>query len=137
MEQDLINQDASPNRYVRPEHLSASRWLALPQLCHDVGSTHSWQDISVRPEGTQRGFTIALCTNEILEEEFNEGVGPHPRTLLAPGEPFALSVDGMAVYLARPFTDPSALSLVELLLGEAGIPVSSLEEVDREMFYNR
>lgn len=64
-------------------------------------------------------------------------MGPHPRTLLAPGEPFALSVDGMAVYLARPFTDPSALSLVELLLGEAGIPVSSLEEVDREMFYNR
>lgn len=129
--------DAS-NAYLRPEHLAASRWVALPELGSE-GFAVSWQDVSVRPEGPHagghEGFTVALCTDELLEEDFAEGVGPHPRERLPAGEDFALDVGGMAVYLARSFTNAEALALTELLLREAGIPVASLAEVGRDEFY--
>lgn len=129
-------EDVSAHEYLRPGHLAASRWVALPQLCQDADAVNSWQDISVRPEGTdQRGFTVALCTNEVLEGDFEEGIGPHPREKLPAGEAFAVSVESMAVYLARPFTAAAALAHTEVLLVEAGVPVASLEEVGREDFY--
>ncbi len=121
--------------YVSPEHLEHSRWLALVQLCEMDWGPHVWQDVSVRPEGSTSGFTMEVASCEVLEQGFTEGVGPHPRELLPPGNDFALSVERMAVYLARPFSSTEALSWAEALMGRAGIPVSSLEEVSRDVFY--
>ena len=136
------------NRYLVAEHLSATRWLALPELATDGEGT--WQDVSLRPElcceappvgdpGSPspglRGFTVEICTSEVLEEDFENGAGPHPRELLPAGEEAALDVERMAVYLARPFTLTEALAYAELLLLEAGVPVASLEEVERDTFY--
>jgi hypothetical protein len=70
-----------------------------------------------------------------LETDFEEGAGPHPRELLPPGEGFALSLERMAVYLARPFSLADALGWTEFLMKRAGIPVASLEEVGRDAFY--
>ncbi len=126
----------SANDYVKPEHLRASRWVALPQLEAD-GELASWQDVSVMPEGQERGFTIALSSTEALEADFEAGEGPHPRELLPkdPGEAFALDTGRMAVYTFRPFTRAQALCYAEALMVEAGIPVASLEEVGRDEFY--
>lgn len=140
------------NRYLRPEHLSATRWLALPEL--SVGGSGIWQDVSLRPELRREagpladpsadpeiarprpeGFTVEICTSEVLEEDFEHAAGPHPRELLPPGAEVALDVGRMAVYLARPFSSAEALAYSEALLVEAGVPVASLEEADRDAFY--
>ena len=121
--------------YVSPEHLSESRWVALPQFFRDGSGRDSWQDVSVRPEGSRSGFTIEVATSEVLEADFEEAAGPHPRELLPPGEVYALSLERMAVYLARPFSPAEALGWAEVLMRCAGIPVASLEEVGRDAFY--
>ena len=141
------SEAAVENGYLRPEHLSSREWAALPQLV--VGGTADWQDVSVRPitggEPRTSGFTVEVCTNEVLEGDRGtpEGcvtaAGPHPRELL-PGEAgaeAALDVGRMAAYLARPFTPAEALAWTEVLLVEAGVPVRSLEEVDRDAFYGK
>ena len=135
--------DGDPNDYLLPAHLAATRWLALPELF--VGATASWQDVSLRPENSDRGFTVEICTYEVLEEDFDtpEGcvtaAGPHPRELLPSeaGAEAALDVGRMAVYLRRPFAPAEALAYAEALLVEAGVPVASLEEVDRDGFRPR
>ena len=127
--------EEAASEYISPEHLSASRWVALLQVCRDGSGRDSWQDVSVRPEGSRSGFTVEVATSEVLEADFEEGAGPHPRELLPPGEGFALSVERMAVYLARPFSSAEALGWAEVLMRCAGIPVVSLEEVDRDAFY--
>ncbi len=119
--------------FLKPEHRPAARWVALPQLV--VGDPTTWQDVSVRPEGATSGFTVALCSYEILETDFEEGVGPDPNQLLPPGDEFALDPASMNVYLARPFSPAEALFWTEALLAEAGVPVSFLEEVDPDRFY--
>ena len=143
--------------YLLPGHLSATRWLALPQLC--IGGEGVWQDVSLRPETEAspvthpsgcarsgvpdlgsarlrpRGFTVEICTSEVLEEDHENAAGPHPRELLPAGAEAAFDVGRMAVYLARPFTPVEALAYAEILLLEAGVPVASLEEVDRDAFY--
>ena len=126
--------DGDPNDYLLPAHLAATRWLALPELF--VGATASWQDVSLRPENSDRGFTVEICTYEILEEDFEHEQGPHPRELLPSeaGAEAALDVGRMAVYLRRPFAPAEALAYAEALLVEAGVPVGSLEEVDRDGF---
>lgn len=140
------------NDYLARHHLSATRWLALPELY--IGGEGLWQDVSLRPEiageaqpagdpGTARfgarlgpeGLTVEICTSEVLEEDFENAAGPHPRDLLPAGSEAAFDVGRMAVYLARPFTPLEALAYTEILLVEAGIPVASLEEVDRDEFY--
>lgn len=137
------------NDYLLPEHLSATRWLALPELyVGDDGA--AWQDVSLRPElgcdastpgalGIARlrpqGFTVEICANEVLEEDFEHAAGPHPRELLPAGEEAAFDVSRMAVYVARPFNHMEALAYAELLMVEAGIPVRSLEQASREEFY--
>ena len=128
-----VGADEAAGEYVSPEHLSALRWVALPQCCGDGSGRNSWQDVSVRPEGSRSGFTIEVATAEVLEADFEEG--PHPRELLSPGEGFALSLERMAVYLARPFSGVEALGWAEVLMRCAGIPVASLEEVGRDAFY--
>lgn len=130
-----MSKNDPTGEYVSPEHLEHSRWLALVQLCEMDGGPHVWQDVSVRPEGSTSGFTMEVASCEVLEQDFAEGLGPHPRELLPPGDAFALSVERMAVYLARPFSSTEALGWAEALMGRAGIPVSSLEEVGREVFY--
>ena len=130
-----VGADEAAGDYVSPEHLSATRWVALPQFCRDGSGRDSWQDVSVRPEGSRSGFTIEVATAEVLEADFEEGAGPHPRELLPPGEGFALSLGRMAVYLARPFSPAEALGWTEVLMRCAGIPVASLEEVGRDAFY--
>ena len=121
--------------YVSPEQLSATRWVALPQFCRDGSVRDSWQDVSVRPEGSRSGFTVEVATSEVLEADFEQGAGPHPRELLPPGEGFALSLERMAVYLARPFSQAEALGWTEVLMRCAGIPAASFEEVGRDAFY--
>jgi hypothetical protein len=135
MEQAQPARQDPPNDYLSPEHLGVSHWLALPQL--EVGSSSSWQDVSVRPAGSPEGFTVALYTNEILEEDFSERVGPHPRDLLPDeaGEEAALDVSRMAVYLRGPFSPAGALFYTEAVMVEAGIAAASLAEVAREEFY--
>ena len=121
--------------HVSPEHLSATRWVALLQFCRDGSGRDSWQDVSVRPEASRSGFTVEVATSQVLEADFEEGAGPHPRELLPPGEGVALSLERMGVYLARPFSPPEALGWTEVLMRHAGIPVASLEEVARDAFY--
>ena len=130
-----VGADVAVGDYVSPEHLSATRWVALPQFCRDGSGRDSWQDVSVRPEGSRSGFTVEVATSEVLEADFEEGAGPHPRELLPPGEGFALSLGRMAVYLARPFSPAEALGWTEVLMRYAGIPVVSLEEVGCDAFY--
>ena len=130
-----VGADEAAGNYLSPEHLTATRWVALPQCCGDGSGRDSWQDVSVRPEGSRSGFTIEVATAEVLEADFEEGAGPHPRELLPPGEGFALSLERMAVYLARPFSPAEALGWTEVLMRCAGIPVASLEEVGRDAFY--
>ena len=140
------SEAAVENGYLRPEHLSSREWAALPQLV--VGGTADWQDVSVRPvggppgcEAPTSGFTVEVCTNEVLEGDHDtpEGcvtaAGPHPRELLPAGSEAALDVGRMAVYLARPFTPAEALAWTELLLLEAGVPVRSLEEVGVDEYH--
>ncbi len=128
---------ARANDYLPAGHTDEPRWAALAQL--RVDDPADWQDVSVRPAvGRNRktsGFTVALCTIAVLEEDFADGVGPHPREKLPDGEDFALAVDKMCVYLRRPFSPPEALFWTEALLREAGVPVASLVEVGREEFY--
>jgi hypothetical protein len=130
-----VGADEAASDYVSPEHLSATRWIALPQCCRGGLGRDSWQDVSVRPEGSRSGFTIEVATSEVLEADFEEGAGPHPRELLPHGEGFALSLGRMAVYLAHPFSGAEALGWTEVLMRCAGIPVASLEEVGRDAFY--
>jgi len=133
------------NDCVRPCHLATTHWVALPQL-ETEGGLSSWQDVSVRPEANAGegihplpapGFTIELISYEVLEQDFEGGGGAHPRELL-PGFPseeeVALDTSRMAVYTSRPFTPAQSLSYVEALMVEAGIPVASLKEVDRDEF---
>lgn len=134
------SEAAVENCYLRPEHLSSREWAALPQLV--VGGTADWQDVSVRPvggpaggEAPTSGFTVEVCTNEVLEGDHEHAAGPHPRELLPAGSEAALDVGRMAVYLARPFTAAEALAWTELLLLEAGVPVRSLEEVGVDEYY--
>lgn len=130
-----VDADEARSEYISSEHLSAKHWVALLQFCRDGSGRDFWQDVSVRPEGSQSGFTVEVATSEVLEADFEEGAGPHPRELLPPGEGFALSVERMAVYLARPFSPAEALGWAEVLMRCAGIPVASLEEVGRDAFY--
>ena len=130
-----VGADEAASHYVSPEHLSATRWVALPQFCREGLGRESWQDVSVRPEGSRSGFTVEVVTSEVLKTDFEEGAGPHPRELLPPGEGVALSLERMAVYLARPFSPAEALGWTEVLMRHAGIPVASLEEVARDAFY--
>ena len=132
---DPVGADEAAREYVSPEHRSATRWVALPQCYGDGSGRDTWQDVSVRPEGSRSGFTIEVATAEVLEADFEEGAGPHPRELLPPGEGFALSLERMAVYLARPFSPAEALGWTEVLMRRAGIPVASLEEVGRDAYY--
>ena len=137
MYQDLVAVDAHPpepaSGYLDPGHLAAARWVAHPELL--VGPQAAWQDVSLRPEGGGVGFTVELCTTEVLEQDHENAAGPHPREKLPAGEGIALDVGRMAVYLARPFTRMEALACSEALLVEAGVSVISLKEVSRRDFY--
>lgn len=124
--------------HTRPERFSATRWLARPNVV--ANDPDSWQDVSVRPEGTPKGcvaqgFTVAIYTHELLEEDFEAGVGPDPEDLVDPNAEATLDVQDLAVYVARPFSPAEALFYVEALMVEAVVPVASLEEVDAERFF--
>jgi hypothetical protein len=124
---------AAPKGCLKAGHLAATRWVALAHLSAD--GLDSWQDVGVRPEGSDARFTVEIVTNEVLEDDFESGTGPHPRHKLPAGADAALDVQRMAVYLARPFTPAEALAYTEALLVEAGVPLLSLEEVGRAAFY--
>ena len=131
--------------HTRPERSSETRWLARTDLV--AYDPDSWQDVSVRPEGTPErswcaadGFTVAIYTHDLLREDFEEGVGPDPDTLLDPGAGtpewcVTLDVPNLAVYVARPFSPAEALFYTEALMVEAGVRVASLEEVGGERFF--
>ncbi len=119
--------------HTRPERFSDTRWLARPNLV--AHNPDSWQDVSVRPENRTDGFTVAIYTHQLLEEDFEAGVGPDPETLVDPDVGATLDVPNLAVYVARPFSPNEALFYVEALMVEAGVAVASLEEVDDERFF--
>ena len=119
--------------HTRPERFSDTRWLARPNVvAHDPDS---WQDVSVRPEDGAQGFTVAIYTHELLEEDFGAGVGPDPETLVDPDAEATLDVPNLAVYVARPFSPAEALFYTEALMVEAGVRVGSLQEVGGERFF--
>ncbi len=62
----------------RPRGDLAGRWVACPVLV--AADPDTWQDVMVRPEvaggaGGAEGFTIAICSREVLEADFAEGFG--------------------------------------------------------------
>ena len=119
--------------HTRPERFPETRWIARTNVvAHDPDS---WQDVSVRPEHRADGFTVAIYTHDLLREDFEEGVGPDPDTLLDPDAEATLDVPNLAVYVARPFSPAAALFYTEALLVEAGVRVASLEEVGGERFF--
>ncbi len=119
--------------HTRPERFSETRWLARPNVvAHDPDS---WQDVSVRPEDRADGFTVAIYTHRLLEEDFEAVVGPDPEALVDPDAEATLDVPNLAVYVARPFSPDEALFYVEALMVEAGVAVSSLEEVGADRFF--
>ena len=126
--------------HTRPERFSEARRLARTNVvAHDPRRSH-WQDVSVRPENRAEGFTVAIYTHDLLREDFEEGVGPDPDTLLDPdaGTPewcVTFDVPNLAVYVARPFGPAEALFCTEALMVEAGVRVASLEEVGGERFF--
>ena len=126
--------------HTRSERFSETRWLARTDLV--AYGPDSWQDVSVRPEGTPErswcaadGFTVAIYTHDLLRKDFEEGVGPDPDTLLDPAAEATLDVPNLAVYVARPFGPAEALFYTEALMVEAGVRVASLEEVGGERFF--
>ena len=119
--------------HTRPERFEEARWLAHPNLV--AGDPDSWQDVSVKPEGGAQGFTVAIYTHELLEEDFEAGVGPDPEGLVDPNAEATLDIPNLAVYVARPFGPAEALSYTEALMVEAGVAVASLEEVGAERFF--
>ena len=132
--------------HTRPERFSETRWLARTNVVANDPRRSHWQDVSVGPEDTPQGcvaggFTVAIYTHDLLREDFEEGVGPDPDTLLLDpdaGTPewcVTLDVPNLAVYLARPFGPAEALFYTEALMVEAGVPVASLQEVGGERFF--